>query len=144
MRGELKSQRAVWIDSDGFDNSFFRVCLTGGEWLLKHTGKPYDKFKALARGEKPKKFASHYIGQYSAGFSIELFTMHGAKTLAEEFCHKMTFFYYIFLDHESDFNYKFSTTDIESYRELLEFESYINGKTGEVLERCLWVRSLMK
>ena len=56
----------------------------------------------------------------------------------------MTFFYYIFLDHGSDFNYKFSTTDIESYRELLEFEYYIHGKTGEVLERFLWVRSLMK
>ena len=65
-------------------------------WLKKIAGRDFDCFNGHARGEKPKKFATHHIGQYSARFDLEDFGMEGAKALAVEFCHKMSYFYRIF------------------------------------------------
>eukprot|EP00973_Karenia_brevis_P001539 208922-Karenia_brevis.AAC.1 len=66
MWHELEQQRELWVDLDDYDSEFFRISLSGGAWLKQTSGRDFDVFKGQSRGEEPRKFATKYIGQYSA------------------------------------------------------------------------------
>ena len=143
MWNALEQEREFWIDADDLDCKYFRLSLCGGKWLFETAGKTFDCFKVQARGKDVQDFATKYIVQYSARFPIDAFGMEVAKALTVEFCHKMDYFYSIYVDSDEE-SYKFTDADKEGYHETSAFKDAIESQTGVNLKRCQWLRQLMK
>ena len=116
----------------------WRVC--GGSWTKAHLGVDYDAFRAEVRSQAALPFISEFGLQKSASFSLAVYGELVAKTLAEYWTDKMTFYYNAWVEAGRQ-NRVFSDADISTWEDPAEFTAVLNSSSGKVLSR---MRALQK
>ena len=86
-RDELKQDEAVSLVD-------FYPTVLGGQWTHIHRGRTYDAYQGKVRqGSGAVAWLTHYGLASSMRFSVEMFGEHAASVLAQEWCHRMQYFY---------------------------------------------------
>lgn len=93
----------------------FRVVPRGGVNTFIACGLSIDSIRGQGSSAESTAWCRTYGLTPSATYSVPAYTMHVAQHLAGAWCHKMNFFWDIWIDHGRDYAFVFSQEDIDRY-----------------------------
>eukprot|EP00747_Dinoflagellata_sp_TGD_P196501 gnl/TRDRNA2_/TRDRNA2_66672_c0_seq1.p1 gnl/TRDRNA2_/TRDRNA2_66672_c0~~gnl/TRDRNA2_/TRDRNA2_66672_c0_seq1.p1 ORF type:complete len:206 (-),score=30.40 gnl/TRDRNA2_/TRDRNA2_66672_c0_seq1:38-655(-) len=142
--------RAIWdrvaaqrlelaTSADDYER-YFKVETVGGSARFEATGLHISAFQGRAVGQKAVRWCRRYGLQVSAEFDTILY-QGGAKDMAQEYCKRLHWYYKMFLEDDSPDNFRYSTEQLESYREDRQFRDFANTLVqARALTRLAWLR----
>lgn len=121
----------------------FRIGPLGGNWTMRHLGVLYDAYKGWAHGDAVCSFCTSYGLQKTARFNVSLYGDMGSVTMAKMWCHRMNFFFELWVAEGSPRPYVFSEVSLQGHIELAEFTAAVAGfVNAKAIQRVEQVRSL--
>ena len=138
----LHKKREEWHMGAAGEPSDFTVSLVGGAWSQKKFGKAYHAFKSAARRGDPEDWCGEYGLNKSASFEISLYGEPLAALLAQAWCHRLQYFYNIYLQC-AEAGCTYSQKDVEAYEAPAEFKEAIGTLTGRQLARAAQISSIV-
>jgi len=141
---DLAAARAD-LERDGTEFVDFRIIIRGGEWTLAHMGQEFDAYRGTFRGSVIDKWIRKYKLQLSMTFSRKLHSNHGACELARGYCHRMQYYFDIWLD-QPDLDMEYVPEHHNSYEEPPNFVAIVaffqTEKHEDAEERIKCIRNI--
>ena len=117
----LQNKRLEWEQELNWQGgNDFLPNIRGGKWLRKHKGKEDDYIRGAAATADARQWCKLYGLQLSMSFAQDKFGIKDCTTLAVAFCHRMQYFYDLWVHQDEDF-YEFTEHDAAQYMEELDF-----------------------
>ena len=127
---EIELKKEEWAELGiGVMGKAFRLSMRKGRFCMEKTGMAFNACMGQASGEKVLEFCDKYGLSTAKRYATLLFGEKPAILFARTWCHKMAYFYDIYLAQEST-GYHFTQADIEGYEEPDDFRNIV----GEFLE----------
>jgi hypothetical protein len=122
----LEAQRALLEQGEALGVHAFYVSVRGGTWTRHNRGRAYDAISGQARGGTPKQFCRAYGLNVMVSFATDLYGEVAASILARAWCHRMEYFYLIWL-HQELWDYHFTETDCSGHVATEEWVDFFLG-----------------
>lgn len=116
----LEDKRSTWEQRYFTDGHDFMPSLLGGMWTKFFKKTLVDRVQAKAVGPDSPSWCWLYELPKTRSWSIRKYQEHAASIMALAWCHRMQYFYSLWLEVESD-AYEFTEDDVKKYVEPLEF-----------------------
>ena len=133
---ELHRLRETWQEGDDRLQRDFKVAVRGGAWTAAHRGVVADSIRGEASNADSVSFCKAYRLPQSGTFSISKFTEQHARTLASAWCHRMQFWFDLWLGRGGTLVLEFLEEDPSLYEEPL-WVAELHTLGGEVVQSRL-------
>lgn len=127
---ELHKKREAWVDNYSTSGLDFKYTLRGGAWTQKHKKVAADAFQGRASSADAQLWCLKYGLAKTSRYAISVFGESKASALSRMWCHKMQYYYDIFVRANNP-DYKYSQSDHSGYEQPVGFAEVGVGLTAE-------------
>ena len=121
--------------------SHFQTCILGGMWPATHKGCVADTVAVVAKSQAAKEFCHRYEIPVKAGFSINLYGVHNAFSMAAAWGLKVDEFTEMWLVNGADYQFgPWDNRDIELPRAFVGIQQFIDRASERQRARYELVR----
>lgn len=117
---ELERKRAEWLADEEGTQEDFRVGLLGGAWVQRTKGKAADAFQGRCANKDASDWAERVGLNQTRRYELSFDGERAASVLASVWCHKMQYWYSLYLDADS-YDIRDVPRDAKHYQEPADF-----------------------